>query len=62
MIGGWTNLHVEMAATEIDIKLDKPIQADNRIGGGAFGAVYKVYVNGTECIAKRLHDILTGSR
>ena len=49
-------------ATKLDIKLDKPIQADNRIGGGAFGTVYKVYVNGTECIAKRLHDILTGSR
>ena len=48
-----------MAATEFDIKLDKPIQADHKIGGGAFGAVYKVYVNGTECIAKRLHDNYT---
>ena len=49
-------------ASNFDIKLDKPIRSSDKIGGGAFAAVYKVYVNGTECIAKRLHDILTGSR
>ena len=29
-----------------------------RKGSGAYGAVYKVTVNGIPCIAKRLHDIL----
>ena len=49
-------------ASNFNIELDKPIHSANKIGGGAFGAIYKVYVNGIECIAKRLHDILTGSR
>jgi serine/threonine protein kinase len=44
------------------IVLDAPIHEKDRIGGGAYGAVYKVKLNGTSCIAKRLHDILTGSR
>ncbi len=32
----------------------------NRTGQGSFGSVYKVNVNGTDCIGKRLHDILLG--
>ena len=30
-----------------------------RLGGGSFGAVYEVKVNGAVCVAKRLQDILT---
>ncbi len=39
-----------------------PIQYSdrNRIGSGSFGSVYAVNLNGTPCIAKRLHDILMG--
>ena len=29
-------------------------------GGGSFGAVYEVMMNGTPCIAKKVHDILVG--
>ena len=30
------------------------------VGGGAYGAVYEVMMNGTPCIAKKVHDILVG--
>ena len=30
------------------------------VGHGAYGAVYEVRMNGTPCIAKKLHDILVG--
>ena len=32
------------------------------VGCGAYGAVYEVRMNGTRCIAKRVHDILVGQR
>ena len=32
------------------------------VGHGAYGAVYEVRMNGTPCIAKRVHDILVGQR
>ena len=31
---------------------------ENRLGSGAYGVVFKVTVNGKECIAKKLHNIL----
>lgn len=34
------------------------LDAGEKKGSGAYGAVYKVIVNGIPCIAKRLHDIL----
>ena len=34
------------------------IDAGEKKGSGAYGAVYKVTVDGVPCIAKRLHDIL----
>ena len=49
-------------ASNFDIELDKPLEDSHTIGQGAYGAVYKAYFKETECIAKRLHDILTGSR
>ena len=30
------------------------------VGGGSYGAVYEVMMNGTPCIAKVVHDILVG--
>ena len=30
------------------------------VGGGSYGAVYEVMMNGTPCIAKKIHDILVG--
>ncbi len=44
------------------VKSTTPIQYSdqNRIGRGSFGCVYAVNLNGTPCIAKRLHDILMG--
>ena len=30
------------------------------VGGGSYGAVYEVMMNGTPCIAKKVHDILVG--
>ena len=47
---------------EYFIELDEPIDPKKRVGAGAYGAVYEVKLNGASCIAKRLHDILTGSR
>ena len=44
------------------IKLDDPIDPNKRRGAGAYGVVYEVKRNGASCIAKRLHDILTGAR
>ena len=44
------------------IDLDEPIDPNKRLGAGAYGAVYEVKLNGASCIAKRLHDILTGAR
>ena len=44
------------------IDLDEPIDPKKRLGAGAYGAVYEVKFNGASCIAKRLHDILTGAR
>ena len=44
------------------INLDEPIDPTKRLGAGAYGAVYEVKLNGASCIAKRLHDILTGAR
>ena len=44
------------------INLDEPIDPTKRLGAGAYGAVYEVKLNGASCIAKRLHDILTGTR
>ena len=32
------------------------------VGGGAYGTVYEVVMNGTPCIAKTIHDILIGQR
>ena len=32
------------------------------VGHGAYGAVYEVRMNGTPCIAKKVHDILVGQR
>ena len=32
------------------------------VGGGSYGAVYEVMMNGTPCIAKKVHDILVGQR
>ena len=32
------------------------------VGGGSYGAVYEVMMNGTPCIAKKIHDILVGQR
>ena len=34
------------------------LDAGERKGSGAYGAVYEVTVDGVTCIAKRLHDIL----
>ena len=31
------------------------------LGAGAYGAVYEAKLNSASCIAKRLHDILTGT-
>jgi len=36
----------------------KELESGERKGSGAYGAVYKVTVNGVICIDKRLHDIL----
>ena len=44
------------------INLDEPIDPTKRLGAGAYGAVYEVKLNGASCIAKKLHDILTGTR
>ena len=44
------------------IVLDSPIDENKKLGGGCFGAVYEVKVNGATCVAKRLLDILTGAR
>ena len=30
------------------------------VGGGSYGVVYEVMMNGTPCIAKKVHDILVG--
>ena len=30
------------------------------VGGGSYGAAYEVMMNGTPCIAKKVHDILVG--
>ena len=30
------------------------------VGGGSYGAVYEIMMNGTPCIAKKVHDILVG--
>ena len=48
--------------SEYFIELDEPINPKKRVGAGAYGAVYEVKLNGAFCIAKRLHDILTGAR
>ena len=32
------------------------------VGGGSYGAVYEVMMNGTPCIAKVVHDILVGQQ
>ena len=50
------------ARAEYFIQLDEPIDPKKRVGAGAYGAVYEVKLNGASCIAKRLHDILTGAR
>ena len=50
------------ARAEYFIQLDEPIDPNKRIGAGSYGAIYEVKLNGAFCIAKRLHDILTGSR
>ncbi len=44
------------------VQLKGPINyADhNRIGSGGYGSVFAVELNGSPCIAKRLHDILMG--
>ena len=34
---------------------------ENKLGTGAYGVVYRVTVNGRECIAKKLHTILLGA-
>ena len=51
--------------TSIERELDKlTVQVegleleDNKAGSGAYGVVFKVTVNGRECIAKKLHNIL----
>ena len=44
------------------VVLDSPIDTKKRLGSGCFGAVYEVKLDGATCIAKRLHDILTGAR
>ena len=44
------------------INLDEPIDPNKKLGAGAYGAVYEVKLNKASCIAKRLHDILTGAR
>ena len=44
------------------IKVDGPIDPTKKLGAGAYGVVYEVKLNGASCIAKRLHDILTGTR
>ena len=44
-----------------EVLLDEPLDRARKIGGGAYGAVYAVKVYGAACIAKRIHDILTGT-
>ncbi len=34
------------------------LELEDKIGSGAYGKVLKVTVNGRECIAKKLHDVL----
>ena len=36
----------------------KELESGEKKGSGAYGAVYRVTVNGVTCIDKRLHDIL----
>ena len=44
------------------LKNVRGLDAGERKGSGAYGAVYEVTVNGAPCIAKRLHDILVDPR
>ena len=44
------------------VTLDEPINPNDKIGEGQYGAVYRVKFKGAACIAKRLHDVLTGVR
>ncbi|XP_064386994.1 probable serine/threonine-protein kinase DDB_G0281745 isoform X3 [Halichondria panicea] len=47
---------------EFTVKSKTPIQCSdqNQIESGSFGSIYAVNLNGTPCIAKRLHNILMG--
>ena len=55
-------MHTAGDMEEYSIDLDKPIDLKDEVNSGAYGAVYKVKLNGAPCVAKRLHDILTGMR
>ena len=50
----------EVKAFTVNSKTPIQYSDGNRIGSGSFGSVYEVNLNGTPCIAKRLHDILMG--
>ena len=55
-------IRIKMAKTNpFSVVLDSPIDIRRRLGSGCFGAIYEVKLNGAACIAKRLHDILTGA-
>ena len=58
-------IHVTMhMATDDYYTISTLEEFDERkvVGRGAYGAVYEVRMNGTPCIAKRVHDILVGQR
>ncbi len=50
----------EVKASIVNSKKSIQFSEQNRIGKGSFGSVYAINLNGTPCIAKRLHDILMG--
>ena len=44
------------------INSDEGLSKEKERGRGCYGAMYEVQVNGSACIAKRLHDILVGRK
>ena len=52
---GVTSSRVNLTDLEVQVE---GLNLEDKIGSGAFGVVFKVTVNGRECIATKLHDIL----